>query len=1302
MEPCSKRFINLYLLLVLFGIIGVTTNDNAYAVVTLTAPSGYIKGSLNVNSQYYVDRTYTITSQPNNFETYTAILTKNDDKSITDEQYIVLTLSSAATIYIAYDNRASSLPNWLQSFSATGDTIGTTDVTLNLYAKAYSAGQVTLGGNMSAGAAGTGSNYIVYVAEEATPAPLSVDPSSLTLGPGNTANATIMGGTTPYNMINGNESVVTAILVDNVVTLTGVADGMATITITDSASPSGTVTLSVTVSSVLTIDPTSLNLTVGGIGTATISGGTSPHTISSANESVATATVETTTVTISAVAEGSTTITVSDSANPSANVEISVVVVAPLSLTPSTLNMSIGDSQTVTISGGISPYNVASGNNSVATTTVSGNQLTINAIAAGNISVTIMDSVSNLFTLLVNVGTTTTSGLENCPLPPFISGTAVEPNILIILDHSGSMGSGTGSRWDTAKTVVKDIIDQFPNVRFGLMRMDGSDGSGADRISVEQTVLRQGGKILKPCGTLGDEIKTYITNWGDNSNVPQTWTNLAETLATGGQYFATAIEGGSRVGKGPDGFGYYQKNYHYLDMASDATITDDMGNLIDTTSPIQYYCQQSFIIFITDGLANNDNDWNIVTEVIGDYDGDGDTTGSNNYFDDVAKYLYDHDMRSDFSETQNITTYVIGFCIDDPLLSSAAAKGGGEYYTANNADGLATALSSAVDNILDKISSGTAVSTISTSSESDDYLIRAKFLPGSWKGYLEAFTMPYHSEDDPIWEAGQLLSDTNVTQRHIYTYMSSETTKKQEFVSTNTALLSDLNEQWALDDLQDAADLMNAIRGEGDDWPLGDIIYSTPISVGKPKFYYDGSYQTFKTDAGSRPAMVYVGANDGMLHAFNSSDGSEAWAFIPENIHADLKNLSEVDCHKYYVDLSSYATDIWDGSSWKTVLIGGNRLGGEEYFCLDITNPAYNSFAILWDMIPFSGSKSTTMPAVGKIQGGGLDKWMAIITSGYHEGTNLGKIAAFNFTDGAKEVIWDDGGSSVNELTTQAKKISSLYYTLSSPAAVDSDEDGYLDLIYAGDTEGSLWKFYYDYVDDVWKKTELFQTGGQAITAKPLLVFDDDGKLRIFFGTGQYLIGNDRYNSNRNALYCLIENKVQTADANNNHFISVSALDKNNDLLELTSIKTKEAFDNLSEAEMEKVNTKGWYFQLDVPTGPGEGVLESAEAIAGIVFFTSFTPNSDVCGYGGESRLYAVNYKTGLPGKNGDDPVIADGEEGERYKTLGPGLPSKPVFYFDKKTKQSELIIQTSDTSVHGEPINVGYRPMKITSWKIQ
>jgi len=1156
--------------------------------------------------------------------------------------------------------------------------------------------------------------------------------------------------------------------------------------------------------------------------------------------------------------------------------------------------------------------------------------------------------------------------LDSCPYPPFSPTETGKPNILIILDHSGSMNTDTSSgetRWNIARNVVPRIIDAFPNVRFGLMRMDGSDYAGSTNLSIESPYIRQGGKLLKPIGTPGSEIKQYIADWGSDAGHPQTWTVLAETLATAGQYFATVevkgyhtgnddaliltdenadfvndsietgdlifnttdgsygtitavtattisatLTGGSendwdaddayttaqKAGKGPYGFGAYNKPYHpdhsesschyrtgklrvgdkpwmdedytitsqpggfenyvairtYQDKFSDydnsdgaiidltlpvsatvyvayqdnraipawltsytltdkqvvttngtfniysqdfdagivtlggnrngggtgdytyfayvslpggindciASNTDDQGRYLRTTSPIENKCQQSFVIFITDCSPWYDNDWSVVTDVIGDYDNDGESSdskfvgatddrGETTYLDDVAKYLYENDMRSDLEGKQNLVTYVVGFFTDFPLLQQTAANGGGLYFTADSADALTTALSRAITDILNRISAGAAVSTITTSGGSASYLVRAKFLPLSWQGFLEAFTQPYYDGKTPLWEAGQVLADridlNTADDREIFTYMALEAPQKQEFERDNSTLVDALNIEWSESDDSEVQDIIDFLRGDDSNdggkyrdrkgWFLGDIIYSAPRVVGPPRsFFFENDYQTFKSNNLSRSTMIYLGANDGMLHAFNFSDGSEAWSFIPEKTRQNLPCLTLEACHKYYVDLSPTASDVYDPAwksggddwtGWKTVLLGGNRLGGEEYFALDITDPAVSSVSILWDKVLFSGRKSSTIPFVGKVkvlegESEEVDKWLAVITSGYDESdSRTGMIAAVNFTDGSKERIWKEGRSTTTELATQTKSGSNPYYTLTSPAAVDSDDDGYLDLIYAGDTEGALWKFYYDYTDTLWKKVKLFDTGGQPITGRPTLVFDDQDNLRVFFGTGKYLVGVDKDNSSRNAYYCIVETKFQAAnpanDDNHDHYTNAPAAPLGpSDLADITLLRTEGEFSaylsGLTEAEQQAFNDKregvGWYFDLDDPAGkPGERVLEESVVVAGVSFFTSFYPNEDICGYGGDARLYAVDYKTGFIATAGDVTTLSadgGGDITERYKELGVGLPSKPVFYRDLGTGLSSIMVQTGDTTVHVETVTLSGRLWGVGSWR--
>ena len=359
----------------------------------------------------------------------------------------------------------------------------------------------------------------------------------------------------------------------------------------------------------------------------------------------------------------------------------------------------------------------------------------------------------------------------------------------------------------------------------------------------------------------------------------------------------------------------------------------------------------------------------------------------------------------------------------------------------------------------------------------------------------------------------------------------------------------------------------------------------------------------------------------------------------------------------------------------------------------------------MWDVVPFAGHKSSTVPVVGKVQANPNDDprveaWVAIVTSGYHSGTNDGRIAALDVTDGSKVNIWYDGDDEELEsyLRTQKKEdeiAGTFYYSMTSPTAIDSDLDGYLDLIYAGDTEGSLWKFYYDYRYEYWRKKELFNTGGQAITAQPALAFDGNGDLRIYFGTGKYLEESDKPNSTRNAIYCLIDKKQSTGDTNDSHYTGNATILKAN-LADLTTTVTKADLD-ADEALRLAATTQGWFFELTDSGGlPAEKVLDRALVVSGAVLVSSFVPNQDVCGYGGNSRLYAIDYIYGVV----DEVVLVDMAAGERSIDLGSGVPSEPVFYFDPLRKKPSIFVQKSDSNLAIPPVDLNERPMQVQSWK--
>jgi len=1180
----------------------------------------------------------------------------------------------------------------------------------------------------------------------------------------------------------------------------------------------------------LAVNPTPLTVFEGEDVTASISGGTTPYSAGGYNSSIATVDITGTTMTVTGVSAGTTTITVTDA--DSTTVDVTVTVTEALAVTPTNVNLYLtagSDTADVTVSGGQAGYTVTSGNSAVATVSISGSTVTITGAGAGTVTITITDALDNHVYVTAVVGDSITAGLGDCPAPPFAQA-GISPNVMIMFDTSGSMSNDddgddniqSPTRFEEARTAMLDFLAANKNIRFGLARLDGSpwddSGNRAGGLVSHHNAIK-GGRILVPTGFTGgfassadyiiDYINTHMSttvdDWRANGGARH-WTNLAETLATIGRYYATVEDGsGTRSGKGPAGFDYYREgieyDFYYNSNWYEAAKHDDYGNPIDTTSPLQHSCEQAFVIMFTDGEATMDNGWDLVNSYIGDYDGDNETFdcprpdpeiirpgisdpgnsqygipvnptaigaypcdtrndvddgegGQGRYLDDVAKFLYDNDMRSDIPGKQNVITYTIGFYIADQLLRDAADNGGGDYYTASSISDLSNALQAAMADILARVASGTSVSTITTTASSDDYLIRAKFLPGSsWKGYLERFTLPY-VPDSADWEAGQNLKDrvaaSGFTDRKIWTFLSAQNPKKQLFTSDDGAVKTRMGDIWDLtSDWDEVADTINYVRGDqtydGDKyrdrqgWLLGDIIYSTPISIGAPRATLFGSdsdhpervtYSAFRAANDSRKTMIYVGANDGMLHAFRALDdesadcapggsdegsaecgGWEEWAFIPENLQGKLLKLTDEDCHQYFVDLTPAAADVYDGTKWLTILIGGNRLGGQEYFALDVTDPTDMNDAghdtALWDVIPFNGKMSSTVPAIGKVRANNdsVDNWAAIVTSGYHEGFDPGEIAALDIATGNKLNIWKIGPIWDDDRNAQSKSAGSPYYTLSSPAVLDSDMDGYLDLIFAGDTEGTLWKYYYDYEDQGWKRVALFNAtdssgNPQPITARPSLAFSNGGKyLRIYFGTGKYMEESDKANSIQNAFYGLIEERQYPGNLNDGHFTGTAEIDKS-DLGNLTSIVYDSDFyhtDNTAVRTDALAN--GWYFYLDHQAGnPAERVLSRALIAAKHVFFSSFAPNQDVCGFGGDARLYAVEY---ISGTVDDDKLpLENMTAGKRYAEIGYGIPSKPVYYLDPTTLETSGFVQTSDTDVPDPKFDVDDRSLRIRTWQ--
>jgi len=308
---------------------------------------------------------------------------------------------------------------------------------------------------------------------------------------------------------------------------------------------------------------------------------------------------------------------------------------------------------------------------------------------------------------------------------------------------------------------------------------------------------------------------------------------------------------------------------------------------------------------------------------------------------------------------------------------------------------------------------------------------------------------------------------------------------------------------------------------------MGDIVHSDPVYVAKPNAgFYDAGYAQFVSQNLTRPARVYAGANDGMLHVFDALTGDEVYAYIPSMLIPKLKLLSNIPYqHQYYVDGGLSAGDMdFGNSNWNSILVGSLGAGGKGLFALNITNANLTSDTsstiadkkVLWELdgtnpnIGFIYDKSEIV----KLPDG---KWYVVSGNG-HGSTN----------DTAQLLLID----SVGNVTSIEADNSLISNGLSRPTLIDINGDGLVDLAYAGDRQGNLYRFD---LNTKLKADLLFSAGiDKPITTAPKLTNHPYGGRIIMFATGSLLSQADENNMSTQSIYGIRDYDTATFINNNN------------------------------------------------------------------------------------------------------------------------------------------------------------------------
>jgi type IV pilus assembly protein PilY1 len=465
---------------------------------------------------------------------------------------------------------------------------------------------------------------------------------------------------------------------------------------------------------------------------------------------------------------------------------------------------------------------------------------------------------------------------------------------------------------------------------------------------------------------------------------------------------------------------------------------------------------------------------------------------------------------------------------------------------------------------------------------------------------------------------------------------------------------------------------------------LGDIVHSSPQLVAAPGYYYPDNwgtgapensapYSSFARDNRTRQRVVYVGANDGMLHAFDAgtyTDGSysagtgrELFAYVPGVLYKNLPELTHPRyTHKYYVDGTPAIGDAFDGQQWRTVLVGGLRQGGQGIYALDVTDPgsvneANAAGTVLWEFTDADDADlgyTYSTPIIARMNNG---RWAAVFSSGYgstenddHKGNGRPALYIVDLFTGALQA----------KLQPNADI---KHHGLSEPTAVDLDGNRTVDMIYAGDLGGFV--HGYDVTGtsgDQWVSDNrrrhilVFRARTEDGLAQPITSAISVGShptgegLLLFFGTGKYLEPNDQSESTRmHSVYAvwdkLTGRKQYDNDKTTQNLLkqnisgqSIRALDSDGDGIEESSVEVR-----VSTQRPINWNThRGWYVDLIYNSPEGEQVVAKPVLRDGKLFVTTHIPSGDECNPQQDGWLMVFDPGSGA--MINDSPFDLDGD----------------------------------------------------------
>lgn len=840
-------------------------------------------------------------------------------------------------------------------------------------------------------------------------------------------------------------------------------------------------------------------------------------------------------------------------------------------------------------------------------------------------------------------------------------------------------------RESIAEADKQNFANWYSYYRTRLMAAKAGTGSAFDKQSGD---IRLGYGAINRSGTVVDGVRRFEST--ARSNFFQ-W------------LYGVSASGGTPLRKALGDAGEYFSR------------TDEQGPWSSTpgqTGGKEYSCRQSYTILTTDGYWNGAEASQPGAREHVDNSNGLDITGPDgqsykyvpkapfsdshkNTLADVAMYYWKRDLHTDLANRvppapanpafwQHMVTFGVGLGMSgsvdpdtafeavktgasvnwpDPAKSEpaklddllhAAVNSRGGFFSAQNPQQFATALSDTLASIADRTGSNTSAVPNARRLDSNTLVYEAFYTSADWSGKLLAKKPIQTSAGivfEEVWEAGQKLKSG---ARRLYSHdgaVGAGHGLTLSWGSLSTGMQAQFNNNQALFDYlmgsrgnEASAGLKYRKRSS----LLGDIVNSTLVIANKQDWGFHGrvptpgsnqTYSQFVASKASHAPTLFVGANDGFLHAFNANTGNELFAYMPNGVLPNVKDLASSDYrHRYYVDGKLHVRDAVLNNQWRSVLLGSLGAGGKSVFALDVTDAAGTGFAsdkVLWEIKDDADlGYNFGEPLVGRMKDG---SWAAIFGNGYGSSSDDSVLFIVNLETGAVNKV--RAGTATGGLSSP-----SFVY------AVDSTGNIYVKDVYAGDLNGNLWKFNLKSNGAGAGDFEVGLKSGNApqplyvaadaqgkrqpITVKPEIAYHPSGDASgvvIYFGTGRMYSSGDISDQSLQTFYGVWDKK--TSDGSSIAFTGRSALEQRSIIFEGAAFKRNvRVLDAPQSADgIDWSSKRGWYLDLRSPVSgaQGERVIFAPRILLNRLVFETAIPSADPCLAGGSGWTMVVDLATG-------------------------------------------------------------------------